>query len=84
MTVYSSRFSEPTFPAITSPELSPTPMRNPSPCPSLRIHSLNSSSAGPAISHAAAYARSAWSSSSIGAPKTAMIPSPMNATSVPP
>ena len=46
ITVYSSRRSEPTLPAMTSPELRPTPTRKPSPRPSERIHSLNSSSAG--------------------------------------
>ena len=54
ITVYSSRFCDPTLPAITAPLFSPTPMRKPSPWPSLRSHWLNSSSAGPAISHAAA------------------------------
>ena len=41
-------------------------------------------SRGPIISAAATSARSAWSGCSIGAPNTAMMPSPMYEISVPP
>src|SRR5436190_5719169 len=59
ITVYSKRSSDPTVPAMTAPLLSPTPIRNPSPWPVPRSHSLKRSSAGPVISRAAASARSA-------------------------
>ena len=75
--VYSIRLSEPTLPAITGPVFRPTPIRKPSCRPAARTSLLNASSAGPTISRAAASARSAWSGWSIGAPNTAMIPSPM-------
>ena len=82
--VYSTRRSDPTCPVITSPLLTPIPIAKPSPSPSDSIHRLKAASRGPAISRAAASARSAWSGCSSGAPNTAMIPSPMNETSVPP
>ena len=75
--VYSIRRSEPTWPDMTLPLLMPTPIWKPSPRPCPPSHSLKRSSRGPIISSAAATARSAWSGCSIGAPKTAMIPSPM-------
>ena len=82
--VYSSRREDPTLPDITSPELSPMPIVKASPCPSSASQALNRARRSPAISRAAASARSPWSACSSGAPKTAMIPSPMYATSVPP
>ena len=76
--VYSSRRSEPTLPDITWPVLSPMPIAN-----ALAVALLGhprverGRAARPAISRAAATARSAWSGCSSGAPNTAMIPSPM-------
>jgi hypothetical protein len=75
--VYSMRRAEPTLPAITGPVCSPMPTRNRSPDSRSPSHALNAAIAGPAISCAVATARSAWSGWSSGAPKRAMIPSPM-------
>ncbi len=74
--VYSIRRSLPTLPAMTGPAFRPIPILKSSP-PRSRIQALTSASAGPAISSAAASARSAWSTCSVGAPKAAMMPSPM-------
>ena len=60
------------------------PNRNPSAIPSSASHPLNSASRSPAIARAAATARSAWSTPSTGAPKTAISPSPSWSTRVPP
>ena len=75
--VYSSRRSEPTLPDITAPLLSPIPIWKPSPWPELVQPLAERGSRTSSISRAAASARSAWSGCSSGAPKTAMIPSPM-------
>ena len=75
--VYSIRRTEPTWPDITSPLLRPIPIRNPSPRPASRIHSQKAGRRTSSMSRAASSARSAWSGCSIGAPKTAMIPSPI-------
>ena len=75
--VYSTRCSEPTLPAITGPLFSPTPITKLCSKPCSASQALNRFSRGPIISREAASARSAWSSCSSGAPKTAMMPSPM-------
>ena len=75
--VYSIRRSEPTLPAITVPLLRPDADAEAVVRARLPHPSLNAVERGPTISRAAASARSAWSGWSIGAPKTAMIPSPM-------
>ncbi len=82
--VYSTRRSEPTLPDITRPEFRPMPMRNPDPSSCSRSHPLKRGKRTASISRAVESARSAWSVCTIGAPNTAMIPSPMYATSVPP
>ena len=75
--VYSTRCSEPTLPAITGPLLRPTPISKPRSKPCSISHALKLLQARSDHLSAAATARSAWSSCSSGAPKTAMIPSPM-------
>jgi hypothetical protein len=76
MTVYSSRFCEPTFPAMNTPLLMPMPIWNGCSIPRSCSQVLKLASRGPSISCAAASARSAWSACSSGAPKIARIPSP--------
>ena len=76
MMVYSRRRSEPTFPATNAPLWMPIPIRKPSPSPCSRRYALKRGSRVVIISFAVATARSAWSGCSIGAPNTAMIPSP--------
>ena len=76
MIVYSRRRSEPTFPATNAPLWMPMPIRNPSPSPCSCRYALKRGRRVGIISFAVATARSAWSGCSIGAPKTAMIPSP--------
>ena len=75
--VYSSRCSEPTLPDMNGPLFSPMPILKPCSKPSSRSRSLNFGSRVSSISRAAASARSAWSACSSGAPKTAIIPSPV-------
>ena len=62
---------------MTGPELILTPIRNGPPSPSSASQALNAASLILAISRAASTARSAWSSEGTGAPKAAMMPSPM-------
>ena len=78
-TVYSFLLMLPISPATALPLLMPMRMRRVG--PSLRS-ALNSSSRS-RISRAARMARTAWSGMSRGAPKTAMMASPMYLSSVP-
>ena len=74
--------SSPTRPTTTSPELSPSRT-----CRSTSCVSRNSSEYSPIAfvrCQAAWQARRAWSSSATGAPNSAMIPSPVNLSTVPP
>ncbi len=78
--VYSISPSSPIEPTTTSPEL--IPIRTARSMPSLLISAA--SSATPAIiSSAARQAHCAWSSRAIGAPNSAMMPSPVNLSTVP-
>ena len=72
----------PISPAITCPEFSP--IRNLRSTPSRRDTSSARSLMPRWMSKAARHARSAWSSTATGAPNTAMIPSPVNLSRVPP
>ena len=56
---YSTRRSDPTWPDITLPLLSPIPIRKPSPSPCERIHSLKRGRRVSSISRAVRSARSA-------------------------
>ena len=73
---YSIRRSEPTLPDMTGPLHTPMPMENGSPTLRSATQALSCGRRSRSISCTAAMARSAWSSCSSGAPKTAMIPSP--------
>jgi hypothetical protein len=69
--VYSSLRDEPTVPDMIGLLLTPIPIRKPSRKPFRASHWLKRGSRSRSISRAAVSARSAWSSASIGAPKTA-------------
>ena len=76
--VYSIRRSEPTCPDITRAAVeADAHLEALAEALPRCSHSLKRAAAPSSISRAAASARSAWSGCSIGAPNTAMIPSPM-------
>ena len=77
--VYSTRRSDPTFPDSTGPLFKPIPIRKPSPEPRSRTHALT-----PRKSRRQHFPSGGESTIGVvivllrrGAPKTAMIPSPM-------